>query len=113
MNLFERRCNEPDLRRIGIHPDFWYPLARSGELRKCGTLAVSFAGAPMVLMRTESGAVFALEDRCAHRQMPLHLGVVKGEQLQCCYHGWCYSGNGKLIRIPYLADGGGKLSPEV
>ena len=64
-------------------------------------------------MRTESGAVFAREDRCAHRQMPLHLGAVKGEQLQCCYHGWCYGANRKLIRILYLADGGGKLSAEV
>lgn len=95
-----------DLRKIGIHPDFWYPLARSNELKGGRTLAVSFAGEAIALFRTESGQVFALEDRCAHRQMPLHLGVVQGERLQCCYHGWCYDVTGRLASIPYLSDGG-------
>src|SRR5258708_29332475 len=63
-----------DLRRVDIHPDHWYPVASSREL-KCGkTRAVRFAGDPIVLVRTDSGKVFALEDRCAHRQVPLHAG---------------------------------------
>ena len=95
-----------DLRRVGIHPDFWYPVARSVSLKKGVAMPVTFAGDPIVLVRTEAGSVFALEDRCAHRQLPLHLGVVRGEQIQCGYHGWCYSATGKLARIPYLADGG-------
>jgi renierapurpurin 18,18'-hydroxylase len=112
MDLFERRSNQPDLRTVGIHPDFWYPVARARELKKRATFAVQFAGEPIVLVRTDGGRVFALEDRCAHRQLPLHMGVVQGEQLKCCYHGWCYDGKGKLVRIPYLADGGTKLPPE-
>jgi phenylpropionate dioxygenase-like ring-hydroxylating dioxygenase large terminal subunit len=48
--------------------------------------------------------VFALEDRCAHRQLPLHMGVIRGEGIQCGYHGWCYDTCGKLVNIPYLAD---------
>ncbi len=110
MDLSEHR-NQPDLRAIGIHPDFWYPVALARELRRRGTLAVRFAGEPIVLVRTDAGSVFALEDRCAHRQVPLHLGVVQGEQLKCCYHGWCYDAKGKLARIPYLSDGG-KIPPE-
>src|SRR5437870_1269194 len=66
-----RRANTPDLRRIGIHPDSWYPLAKSSELKTGKTLAVTFAGEPIVLARTESGRLFALENRCAHRQVPL------------------------------------------
>jgi phenylpropionate dioxygenase-like ring-hydroxylating dioxygenase large terminal subunit len=34
------------------------------------TLEVAFAGEPIVLVRAESSKVFALEDRCAHRQFP-------------------------------------------
>ena len=98
--------SETDLRRVGIHPDFWYPVARASSLKTGSLLPVSFAGEPIVLVRTQAGAVFALEDRCAHRQLPLHRGVVRGEQLQCGYHGWCYDGTGRLARIPYLADGG-------
>jgi len=96
----------PDLRRVGIHPDFWYPVARSSSLKRGSALAVTFAGDPIVVARSESGSLFALEDRCAHRQLPLHLGVVRGEQLQCSYHGWCYAANGRLARIPYLAESG-------
>ena len=96
----------PDLRRVGIHPDFWYPLARSSSLKRGRALPVRFAGEQIVLVRSESGSLFALENRCAHRQLPLHLGVVRGEQMQCAYHGWCYGANGRLARIPYLADSG-------
>jgi len=111
MELPEQRNNLPDLRAVGIHPDFWYPVAFARELKPRATLAVSFVGEPVVLARTDTGLIFALEDRCAHRQVPLHLGVVQGEQLKCCYHGWCYDAYGKLARIPYLADGG-RIPPE-
>jgi len=46
--------------------------------------------------------VFALEDRCAHRQVPLHLGVVSGDDLKCHYHGWTYNRAGKCVNVPYL-----------
>ncbi len=100
MGPTERERGQPDLRRIGLHPDFWYPMARSRDLKINQPLSVAFAGDPIVLVRTESGAVFALEDRCAHRQMPLSLGVVQGERLKCCYHGWCYDRTGRCVSIP-------------
>ncbi|RKF30668.1 aromatic ring-hydroxylating dioxygenase subunit alpha [Paraburkholderia fungorum] len=91
-----------DLRRVGIHPDYWYPLAWSHEVKRGKTHGVTFAGEPIVLARTESGKVFALEDRCAHRQVPLHQGVVDGESIRCGYHGWTYDCSGKCIDVPYL-----------
>jgi phenylpropionate dioxygenase-like ring-hydroxylating dioxygenase large terminal subunit len=91
-----------DLRRVDIHPDFWYPLAWSREVKRAKPHGVHFAGEPIVLVRTESGKVFALEDRCAHRQVPLHGGVVEGEAIRCCYHGWTYDCNGRCIDVPYL-----------
>jgi len=45
--------NSPDLRRVGIGRNFWYPLARSRQLKKGKTLAVAFAGEPIVLVPTE------------------------------------------------------------
>ena len=63
----EQTTPTADLRKTGIHPDYWYPLARSRDLKKGKMLGVSFAGDPIVLVRTESGRVYALEDRCAHR----------------------------------------------
>ncbi|WP_028216645.1 aromatic ring-hydroxylating oxygenase subunit alpha [Paraburkholderia oxyphila] len=91
-----------DLRRVPIHPDHWYPLAWSRELKSGKTLGTHFAGKPVVLARTASGRAFALEDRCAHRQVPLHAGVVDGETIRCGYHGWTYDCSGQCVDVPYL-----------
>ncbi len=91
-----------DLRRVPINPDHWYPLAWSKEVKRGKAHGVHFAGEPIVLARTESGKVFALEDRCAHRQVPLHAGVVEGESIRCGYHGWTYDCSGQCVDVPYL-----------
>jgi len=94
-----------DLRRIGISPDFWYPVALSASVRRGKTFAARFAGERIALYRTAGGVVHALEDRCAHRQVPLSMGVVEGEALRCCYHAWAYRGDGRISQIPYLPKG--------
>jgi phenylpropionate dioxygenase-like ring-hydroxylating dioxygenase large terminal subunit len=99
-----------DLRRIGAHPDHWYALAWTDELPAGKPLGRSFAGLPIVLYRGASGAVFALEDRCAHRQIPLHLGVVEGDALKCHYHGWTYDCRGRCVDIPYLRVGEDRMT---
>lgn len=96
---------ETDLRRVGAHPDFWYPVALSGDVRGGRVYATAFAGERIALYRGASGGVYALEDRCAHRQVPLSMGVVQGETLRCCYHAWAYRGDGRISQIPYLSKG--------
>lgn len=91
-----------DLRKTGIHPEFWYPVSRSKDVKMGKAHGVLFAGEPIVLVRTESNILFALEDRCAHRQVPLHAGVVVGERLQCGYHRWTYDCTGRCVNVPYL-----------
>jgi phenylpropionate dioxygenase-like ring-hydroxylating dioxygenase large terminal subunit len=97
----------PDInaRRVKISPDHWYPVAWSRELKTAKPLAVRFSGAPIVLVRPKEGAVFALENRCAHRQVPLDMGVVTGCAIRCGYHGWTYDAEGKCIDVPYLGKG--------
>jgi phenylpropionate dioxygenase-like ring-hydroxylating dioxygenase large terminal subunit len=94
--------NTFDLRRVGAHPDFWYPVAWSDELKVGRTLGRRFAELPIALYRGKGGQAFALEDRCAHRQVPLHLGVVSGDEIKCHYHGWTYDCSGKCVDVPYL-----------
>jgi renierapurpurin 18,18'-hydroxylase len=100
-----RTANTPnafDLRRVGAHPDYWYPVAWSYELKVGKILGRRFAGEPIAIYRGSSGQVYALEDRCAHRQVPLHLGVVNGDEVKCHYHGWTYCSTGKCVSVPYL-----------
>jgi phenylpropionate dioxygenase-like ring-hydroxylating dioxygenase large terminal subunit len=91
-----------DLRRVDSHPDHWYPLVWSQDVKPGRTHATHFAGKPIVLVRPKHGPVFALEDRCAHRQVPLSKGVVTGCTLRCCYHGWTYDRFGNCVDVPYL-----------
>ena len=106
LNLIAMRpANSPnafDLRRVGTNPDYWYPLAWSDDLKAGRALGKRFAGQSIVLVRGEDGQAFALEDRCAHRQVPLHLGVVEGGQIRCHYHGWAYDKTGACTDVPYL-----------
>ncbi|MFB7934075.1 Rieske 2Fe-2S domain-containing protein [Streptomyces sp. NPDC056039] len=97
-----------DLRRVGAHPDFWYPVALSRRVRSKRVVATAFAGERIALYRGESGTVHALEDRCAHRQVPLSMGVVEGDTLRCCYHAWAYRGDGRISQIPYLSREDGR-----
>jgi phenylpropionate dioxygenase-like ring-hydroxylating dioxygenase large terminal subunit len=93
-----------DIRTVGAHPDHWYPLAWSDEIAPGKVIGRVFAGQPIALFRTRDGTLSALEDRCAHRQVPLHLGVVAGDTLKCGYHGWAYNRGGHCVDVPYLGE---------
>ena len=47
-NLPEQE-NFPDLRKTAIHPDYWYPVARSNSLKKGKMIAITFAGSQLYL----------------------------------------------------------------
>jgi len=91
-----------DLRRVNAHPDYWYPVAWSRELKPGQMLARRYAGEPVAVIRGKDGTLFALENRCAHRQVPLTHGVVNGCTVKCGYHGWAYDTSGRCVDVPYL-----------
>jgi len=57
----------------------------------------------MVLYRGASGKVSILLDRCPHRNVPLSMGTVQGDNLECGYHGWQFALDGTCVAIPGLA----------
>jgi phenylpropionate dioxygenase-like ring-hydroxylating dioxygenase large terminal subunit len=85
---------------VGLHPDYWHPVALGESLKRGHVVAARFAGEPIALMRGASGKLYAFEDRCPHRQFPLHRGVVEGERLRCGYHGWLWNGDGACSEAP-------------
>ena len=99
-----RQARPVDLRRTDAHPDHWYPIAWSRELKPGAMLARKYAGEPIAVVRAKTGELFALEDRCAHRQVPLTHGVVQGCTVKCGYHGWAYNAEGHCIDVPYLGS---------
>ena len=84
--------------------EYWYIAAYSSDLRT-RPAARSILGMPLVLFRQENGAVAALIDRCAHRNMALSRGRVRRGSIECCYHGWRYGADGRCLEIPSFVAG--------
>ena len=78
----------------------WYVAGWSHELAAETPFAISILGERIVIWRTASGALHALEDRCVHRLAPLSLGRCEGERLRCMYHGLLFDADGKAVEIP-------------
>jgi phenylpropionate dioxygenase-like ring-hydroxylating dioxygenase large terminal subunit len=77
----------------------WYAAAWSSEVTE-KPLARMIANEPIVFFRDVEGKVSGLMDRCCHRGVPLSLGKVIPEGLQCGYHGSVFNGAGKCVKIP-------------
>jgi phenylpropionate dioxygenase-like ring-hydroxylating dioxygenase large terminal subunit len=81
----------------------WQPVARLEDL-KDGPRRAVLLDQPLAVFLTESGEVAVVADRCAHRGAQLSMGKVRGDCIQCPYHGWEWAGDGSCARIPSLAD---------
>jgi vanillate O-demethylase monooxygenase subunit len=77
----------------------WYVAALDAELED-GLLAVKILEERLVLYRRTNGEPAALEDACVHRKLPLSMGRIKGDLVECGYHGMTYGADGKCVRIP-------------
>jgi len=80
--------------------DAWYVAGWADDLTPGSKIGRTFLNQPIVLFRTETGALGALEDRCCHRAMQLSRGHVDGQILRCTYHGMEYGTDGICTRIP-------------
>lgn len=77
----------------------WYAAGFSDDFGR-HLLAHTYLGQAVAIYRTEAGVPVALEDRCAHRRLPLSLGRLVGDELECGYHGLVYNAGGACVRIP-------------
>ncbi|MDP6574197.1 MAG: aromatic ring-hydroxylating dioxygenase subunit alpha [Rhodospirillales bacterium] len=82
----------------------WYAAAWSRDIEPNKPFARTICEEPVVIFKTESGQLVALEDRCVHRRAPLSLGRIKGETIECGYHGLQYDCSGRCVRIPGQQD---------
>lgn len=88
-------------RLAGPSGNFWYAVEVDSKLGKEEVLPVVFWKTDIALWRDAEGKVHAIEDRCAHRQLRLSAGFVEGDSLACCYHGWAYDAEGKVVKIAH------------
>ena len=82
----------------------WYVAAWDHEVQRLHTLRRILLGDAVVLYRKTDGKPVALEDRCCHRHAPLSHGKLKGDNIQCAYHGFTFGPDGVCTRIPTQED---------
>ena len=97
----DARNRRQKARVAGLHPDYWYAVEHARALPRGRAVEVKFWNQSIALFRGDDGGVRALENRCAHRHLPLTLGSVEGCRLTCMYHGWSYDESGRLADVPH------------
>jgi vanillate O-demethylase monooxygenase subunit len=82
----------------------WYVAAWSDDVTEGQLLGRTMMKEPVVIYRMPDGKVAALADRCAHRFAPLSMGkIVRGDRVQCPYHGLEYDTAGACVYQPHGA----------
>jgi len=77
----------------------WWVAGYSSEIGR-DLLARWLLDTPVLLYRTEDGRAVGIENRCSHRSAPLSLGCLKGDNVQCGYHGFTFAPDGACVRVP-------------
>jgi len=78
---------------------YWQPVALSSELGEL-PLGVRMFGEDLVLFRTKRGEIGLIDRHCSHRGASLEFGILTDEGIQCCYHGWHFGVDGKILATP-------------
>jgi nitrite reductase/ring-hydroxylating ferredoxin subunit len=89
-------------RTLAPYPSGWYVLAFASQLKRGTVLTRSLAGRDLILFRTASGRVCAMDAYCPH--LGAHLGRggrVEGEVLRCPFHGFRFDGGGRCVATGY------------
>lgn len=101
----EAKNRRQKVRAAGLDPNYWYAVEQDHAIAKKQVVEVKFWGESVALYRDEQGRLHAVENRCAHRHLPLTQGNVVGDRIVCEYHGWKYNGAGELVDVPHTTFG--------
>jgi nitrite reductase/ring-hydroxylating ferredoxin subunit len=87
---------------LSMKPTGWFQVAWSDEIDIGDVHNMKYFDQEMVAWRADSGQLTVMNAYCEH--LGAHLGyggTVVGEVLQCPFHGWQWSQEGRNVRIPY------------
>ena len=99
-------AEDPELTHVGPRTPcgeyfrrFWMPVAMTAQM---GTLPilVKVLGEELVLFRDLSGRLGLLHKHCSHRRASLEYGIISEHGIRCCYHGWLFDVDGRILEVP-------------
>ena len=101
-----RRPPTSDYLRLGDYPypypDGWYRLMTSKSLRRGQVRYIECLGRAVVVWRSEDADdIFAMGAFCPHMGANLGHGHVREDRIECPFHGWQFTGDGRAACAPY------------
>ncbi|MEM7068787.1 MAG: aromatic ring-hydroxylating dioxygenase subunit alpha [Pseudomonadota bacterium] len=81
----------------------WYVAGWSKDFEQ-SLSAEKILGENIVIFRKSDGTPVALEDACPHRKLPLSKGNLKGDTVECGYHGLTFDCTGGCVAAPTQKD---------
>mgnify|MGYP003638235429 FL=1 len=91
----------------------WISVGRLSDIPRRGARRVVAGVTSIAIFRTDDDRVFALEDKCPHKNGPLSQGIVHGDCVTCPLHNWvialdtgeaCGADEGKVASFPVRVD---------
>jgi nitrite reductase (NADH) small subunit len=68
----------------------WIEIGTVQAIPRRGARCVSVPGGKIAVFRTQEDQIFAIENRCPHRNGPLSEGIVHGASVTCPLHNWVF-----------------------
>ena len=96
------RARGPQPAELPPYPDGWYAVGLASELAPGGLMSRTFCGNEIVLFRTSSGEVAAVDAYCPH--LGAHLGCggrVSEETIECPFHAFRFDTKGTCVATGY------------
>lgn len=78
----------------------WYGAAWAEDVSR-EFLSRMILGEQILLYRKEDGTPCAIADLCPHRFVPLSMGKLVGDNVECLYHGLAFDCTGECVNNPH------------
>jgi phenylpropionate dioxygenase-like ring-hydroxylating dioxygenase large terminal subunit len=78
---------------------FWQPVVFARDLGDVPR-RLRIMGEDLVAFRDRSGRAGLLQLHCTHRGTSLEFGIPAERGLRCCYHGWVFDMDGRILETP-------------
>ena len=107
--VHRRVYTDPDLFELEMERIFghaWLFVGHDSQVPNPGDyISTELGRQPVIMVRHRDGSVQVLLNRCTHRGAKL-VNERSGHapRLTCCYHGWTFDTDGKLVTVP-VAEG--------
>ncbi len=99
---------------MNVQTTNWVAVGQLSDIPRQGARCVKQGDLTIAIFRTDEDEIFALEDKCPHKNGPLSQGIVHDGCVTCPLHSWVISlksgaaqgaDSGQTMRFPVKLDG--------